>query len=179
MAGFEVHASAVVVGEAGILIRGESGSGKSRLALALIASAHAGGVFACLVGDDRIILENAHGRLIARGHPLILGQIEQRSVGILAVRFIGAAVLRLIVDLVPPGEAQRYPEPGDERESQRSEDWNFSGLGLTDLSGVRLPSLRAPALSAAADLTLLILQRFRLTAEGGLISKRIHLASSP
>jgi HPr kinase/phosphorylase len=179
MAGFEVHASAVVVGEAGILIRGESGSGKSRLALTLIASAHAGGVFACLVGDDRIILENANGRLIARGHPLILGQIEQRSAGILAVRFIGAAVLRLIVDLVPAGEARRYPEPADERESKRSEDWNFSGLGVADLSGVRLPALRASALSAAADLTLIILQRFRLTAAGSPLSKRIRPASSP
>ncbi len=37
MAELEIHASAVVIAEAGVIIRGASGSGKSRLALALIA----------------------------------------------------------------------------------------------------------------------------------------------
>jgi hypothetical protein len=57
-----IHASAVLVGHRGILIRGPSGSGKSRLALALLQSAGAG--FARLVGDDRIHLEAVHGRLL-------------------------------------------------------------------------------------------------------------------
>ena len=59
MAELEIHASAIAIAEAGIVIRGASGSGKSRLALALIEVARCAGVFARLVGDDRIRLENA------------------------------------------------------------------------------------------------------------------------
>ena len=109
MADSEIHASAVAIGEAGVLIRGASGSGKSRLALALIAGARAAGVFARLIGDDRIRLERGNGRLIARGHPLILGQIEQRGAGILRTPFIAAAVVRLVVDIVPADKAARHP----------------------------------------------------------------------
>lgn len=49
-----VHGTAAVVGEAGVLIRGASGAGKSSLALALVDAAAARGLFARLVGDDRI-----------------------------------------------------------------------------------------------------------------------------
>src|SRR5579885_12565 len=44
-----LHATAAVVGEAGVLIRGPSGSGKSSLAFALIAAAKASGLFARLI----------------------------------------------------------------------------------------------------------------------------------
>ena len=72
-----LHASVVVIGEAGVLISGPSGSGKSSLALALIAAAEGAGFFARLVGDDRIAIACKGTRLIARGHPLI----SERSKG--------------------------------------------------------------------------------------------------
>ena len=56
-----VHASAVLVGDRAVLIRGPSGSGKSALAYALIRAAEIGG-FARLVGDDRVHVEAANGR---------------------------------------------------------------------------------------------------------------------
>ena len=57
-----VYASAVLVGERGVLIRGAAGSGKSSLALALIAADPAA---TRLVADDRAVLEAAGGRLLA------------------------------------------------------------------------------------------------------------------
>ena len=51
MSPLRVHASAVAIGEAGILIRGPSGAGKSSLALALIALAQLQGRFARLIAD--------------------------------------------------------------------------------------------------------------------------------
>ncbi len=162
MAKFEIHASAVAIGEAGVLIRGASGSGKSRLALALIAAARGGGAFARLVGDDRIRLESCNERLIARGHPLILGQIEQRGAGILQAPFVTAAVIRLVVDIVPADQALRYPQPATECAGFRSQDWDFSGLGDVELAGVRAPLLIAPDTAAAADLACAMLQHFRL-----------------
>jgi serine kinase of HPr protein (carbohydrate metabolism regulator) len=161
MAELEIHASAVVIAEAGVIIRGASGSGKSRLALALIESARCGGVFARLVGDDRIRLESANERLIARGHPLILGQIEQRGAGILRRPSLSGAVVRLVVDIVAAAEAARYPAPADERAGWRCADWDFSGLGDVELAGLRLPLLVVPDTAAAADLADAVLRHFR------------------
>ncbi|MGB6965971.1 MAG: serine kinase, partial [Xanthobacteraceae bacterium] len=62
-----VHASAVLVGARAVLIRGPSGAGKSRLALDLIEAGQSGRLlFTRLLGDDRVHLQNAGGRLLAR-----------------------------------------------------------------------------------------------------------------
>jgi serine kinase of HPr protein (carbohydrate metabolism regulator) len=103
-----IHATAVAIGEAGILIRGPSGAGKSRLALELIAEARRRGLFGRLVGDDRVTIAPHGGRLVAIGHPAIAGQIESRGEGILEFSYERAVVIRLVVDL---GEeaAERLP----------------------------------------------------------------------
>jgi len=62
-----VHASAVKIGNTAVLIRGPSGSGKSRLAFELIMSGRSGQVPpAVLVGDDRVHLDTAGGELLVR-----------------------------------------------------------------------------------------------------------------
>ena len=66
-----LHASAVVIGEAGILIRGPSGAGKSSLALALIGLARQQGRFARLIADDRTEIAVRAGRLLAAPVPPI------------------------------------------------------------------------------------------------------------
>lgn len=94
-----VHASAVVVGEAGILIRGAPGTGKSELAAHIVFEARCRGHFARLVGDDRILMANAGGRILLRPHPGIAGLIEKRWEGIVAVPCEPAVILRCVVDL--------------------------------------------------------------------------------
>lgn len=107
--GETVHASCVLLGEAGVLIRGPSGSGKSALCLALLDRFFLEGRHARLVGDDRIRLEAHHGRLVARPHPALAGLIEIRGLGIRRLAaHAPAAVLRLVVDLV--AEAARMPD---------------------------------------------------------------------
>lgn len=68
-----VHASAVLVGERGVLIRGVSGAGKSLMALALVGRVRREGGFAALIADDRVWLDVASDRLIARGAPISPG----------------------------------------------------------------------------------------------------------
>lgn len=104
-----IHASGVVIRESGIVIRGASGAGKSSLALALLDAAAQTALFGALIGDDRLLLSVFHGRLIARGHPAIYGQIEQRGVGILQIS-AEPAVVRFVVDILPPDQTLRYPE---------------------------------------------------------------------
>lgn len=106
-----IHGSVVLVGSRAVLIRGPSGSGKSRLALRLVDGPPlAGSLPSRLVADDRVLLEEAHGRLVARAPAGLAGLIELRGVGILARPHEPAAVVRLVVDLAAP-DAARLPEP--------------------------------------------------------------------
>jgi HPr kinase/phosphorylase len=105
-----VHASAVLIGARAVLIRGPSGAGKSRLALALIESARTGTLpFARLVGDDRVHVEPANGRLLVRPAEVLAGLIEVRGVGIRRLDHEPAAVVGLVVDLAA-ADAERLPE---------------------------------------------------------------------
>jgi HPr kinase/phosphorylase len=105
-----VHASAVLVGARAVLIRGPSGAGKSRLALALIEAVRTGTLrFARLVGDDRVHLDPANGRLLVRPAETLAGLIEVRGVGIRRLDHEPAAVVGLLVDLAAV-DAERLPE---------------------------------------------------------------------
>jgi serine kinase of HPr protein (carbohydrate metabolism regulator) len=106
-----LHATCVVVGEAGILLRGPSGSGKSMLARRLVEAATARGLFARLVADDRVRVRISAGRALASGHPALKGYVEVRGIGIVPAEPEPACVLALVVDLEEaPGE--RLPVPG-------------------------------------------------------------------
>jgi serine kinase of HPr protein (carbohydrate metabolism regulator) len=104
-----VHASAVLVGASAVLIRGPSGSGKSRLAFELILAGRAGQVpSAILVGDDRVRLDTSGGKLIVRPAPELAGLIEVRGLGIRRIEHIGEAPVGLVVDL-GADDAARLP----------------------------------------------------------------------
>jgi serine kinase of HPr protein (carbohydrate metabolism regulator) len=111
MSGPTIHASAVLVGARAVLIRGPSGSGKSRLALALLRETTCGGLsFARLVADDRAHVEAAYGRLIVRPAPALAGMLEVRGLGIRRIPYEPAAVVGVLMELGLP-EAERLPEP--------------------------------------------------------------------
>jgi HPr kinase/phosphorylase len=104
-----IHASAVLVGARAVLIQGASGSGKSRLALALLNAAHQGLLpFARLVADDRAHIETAHGRLLVRPAPALAGLIEVRGLGIRRVPYEQVATVGFAVELGPT-DAERLP----------------------------------------------------------------------
>jgi HPr kinase/phosphorylase len=110
-----VHATAVAIGEAGVLIRGVSGAGKSKLALAILAEAERSRLFARLISDDRVLLSRSGGRLLAHAHPAIAGRIEGRGEGILTLAHEASAVVRAVVDLVDPeaGQPTRLPDTNE------------------------------------------------------------------
>ena len=102
-----VHATAVLVGAEGVLIRGESGTGKSLLALALIERG------ARLIADDRLMLSACHGRLVATAPAAIAGRIELRGRGVITMPHEQGGVIRLVADIVEEGGLERMPEPYD------------------------------------------------------------------
>lgn len=110
-----VHATCVAVGEAGVLLRGPSGSGKSDLALRLIDTG------ARLVADDRVVLSRDGDSLRAAPPPSLKGRLEVRGIGICDMAALDSAVLdsavldsaivALAVDLVGPDTVERLPQP--------------------------------------------------------------------
>lgn len=97
-----IHASAVEIGGRGLLILGPSGSGKSSLALGLMA------MQARLVADDRVILSVEDGCLIAECPAPLAGRIEARGIGILRARPAGLVKVAQVVDL-GLSETERLP----------------------------------------------------------------------
>lgn len=87
------HGSCVALEDAGILILGRPGSGKSSLALGLIA------LGAKLVADDQVELYAEDTGTAARAPAVLQGLLEARKVGLLQVDFAERAVIRLVVDL--------------------------------------------------------------------------------
>lgn len=98
----QLHAGCVAVDGRGLLITGPSGSGKSALALQLMAFG------ARLVSDDRTVLTLCDGRLHATCPPAIRGMIEARGLGILNVDVVDGADVVLAVDMGVI-EAERLP----------------------------------------------------------------------
>ena len=142
-----VHASAVLVGARAVLIRGPSGSGKSRLAIALLQAAETGTLsFARLIGDDRVHVEAAHGRLLVRPATELVGQIEVRGLGIRRVPYEPVGVVGLVVELEAVSE--RLPAPNQQE---------------VDVAGIRLPRL---AVAAGADPLPLLLAHFWTSPSG-------------
>lgn len=97
------HASCVELKGKGILILGESGSGKSDLAIRLLDN---GGT---LVSDDYVEVVSVDSLLIAKTAPNIGGMIEVRGVGLMKVNFLPATQLALALELVSPKSIDRLP----------------------------------------------------------------------
>ena len=97
-----MHGTAVSIDGKGLLILGQSGSGKSQLALALITHG------AKLISDDQVILINTESEIILSAPKSISGKIEARFIGILKMPVL-IAPLYLVIDL-DQKELDRLPK---------------------------------------------------------------------
>lgn len=131
-----MHATCVVIAERGILIVGPSGSGKSILAMTLLAEAKRRNKFAACAGDDQVFLETANGRLIAHAPQPTFGKMEMHGAGIVAVASIPSAVVDLVAELAAPEQIERMPS---------SREITVEGVTLPLL---KVPQRQAPLVSA-------------------------------
>lgn len=116
----QLHATTVALSGRGLMILGPAGSGKSSLALELIAAG------AMLVADDRTDLVRDGDGLVASCPEPLRGRIEARGLGILAAGDHGPVRLAAAVDL------------------GRSEDARLPQLRSHEVLGVALPLVLGP-----------------------------------
>jgi len=88
-----LHATSVALNGRAAVLTGASGSGKSALALELMARG------AALIADDRTLLRATPDGLIAGAPDSIAGLIEARFVGLLAADPAPPAQVALVIDL--------------------------------------------------------------------------------
>ena len=135
-----VHGTCVALGERAVLLRGESGAGKSDLALRFLALEGEGGDTPLLVADDQVWVEaRGNGKVVASAPATLAGRIEVRGVGIMQVPHRSEATIVLVCDLSARESVPRQPpEPLDE----------------TEVAGVPVPCLRLTAFESSAALKL-------------------------
>jgi serine kinase of HPr protein (carbohydrate metabolism regulator) len=139
----------VLAGARAVLIRGPAGAGKSRLAYALCQAGKTGALpFSRLIGDDRVHLQAANGRVVVRPATALAGMIEVRGIGVLRLPFEPAGVVGLVVDLADPA-TERLPAELAE---------------TAVIEGVRLPRL---AVAPGNDPLPLLLTRLQGVARPG------------
>ncbi|WP_106639296.1 HPr kinase/phosphorylase [Allosphingosinicella vermicomposti] len=121
-----IHATSVAIGGRAVLICGQSGAGKSDLALRLIDR---GGT---LVSDDYTYVRRVDGRLLASAPDTIRGRMEVRGIGIVAMDAVEDAPVALMIDVDRAPE--RLPMLAERRR----------------LAGVDVPVVPLAALEASA-----------------------------
>ena len=95
-----LHATAVAVGEKGLLILGPSGAGKSYLAVEMLA------LGADLISDDRVWLRNDGSRLMLHSAEPLAGRIEVRGLGVISCPMRPCVPLEYCLDLSLISEAR-------------------------------------------------------------------------
>lgn len=109
------HASCLLIGRYGVLLRGESGSGKSQLRRYIARQCHQKGVFTALVSDDyvHLIAPKGSSALIAVAPEATFTKQEVRGIGICSLedeeRYEKFVRLHLVVDLIRPDDMERMP----------------------------------------------------------------------
>lgn len=131
-----LHASCVRIGDAGVLLLGRSGAGKSDLALRLIDRG------ARLIADDQVLIERLAGTLVARAPDALGGLIEVRGVGIIRLPWHPSASLALAVELDGGRREERLP-----------------GRRTRRLLGVSLPLITLDPFAVSAPAALRVMLR--------------------
>ena len=98
-----LHATSVAIEDNGVAIFGDSGSGKSDLALRLIDSG------ATLISDDITVFSKSEKTINLFGVENTKGLLEVREIGIITVPYIEGIRLKLVVRLTDK-ETERIPK---------------------------------------------------------------------
>lgn len=128
-----LHATLMNVYGKGVLIMGDSGMGKSELALELIKRGHV------LVADDRVVTSRIHNTIVGRSPEILEGVLEVRGIGIINVmQMFGASSILESIEI----DVVIYLEHWDKnKDYDRLGDVN---LQFMKILGIEIPQLIFP-----------------------------------
>ncbi len=113
-----LHGVLMVIFGVGVLIKGDSGIGKSETALGLIKDGHV------LVADDRVDVQKIHNHIHGHCPQLLRGKLELRGIGIVdAQRMYGASCwkprnrIEMVINLVHFEEQHNFDRIGDSEQA--------------------------------------------------------------
>ena len=142
----------------GVFLTGDSGTGKSELALRLIRRGHA------LVADDAPAFECHANRWIGRASDALHGRLQLRGIGVINVpSLLGPAAIQASTPVDLLIELTRTPET-DARPLSGSRPRSFEFLGTT-LPGWSIPVETAPASPELIETAVLAAGLHRKAAE--------------
>ena len=102
-ADLRIHGTCVARDGAAVLIVGQSGTGKSDLALRLLGRGFD------LVADDQVDISDG----VARAPSALAGLLEVRGLGIIRLPYLSQANLKLVITLTSHSERLPWPETHD------------------------------------------------------------------
>lgn len=110
-----LHATAIVVDQTGIVFIGPSGSGKSSLAFAFLTEARYAGLTSVLIADDQIFVsQQQDGTIMAERPDAIAGLMELHGSGIVRMDSVETARLHYAVMVLSPGGSHdRLPQENE------------------------------------------------------------------
>ena len=129
-----VHGELLIIYGTGVMICGESGMGKSEIALELIKRGHQ------LVADDRVDCYRIHNHLVGRSPQLLEGMLELRGVGVINIARmygVGAVAHKANVDI------QITLEEFDPRA-------NYDRVGIEEKKNVSILDVEVPKITISA-----------------------------
>lgn len=158
-----LHGVLVSVDGIGVLILGESGTGKSECALELVDAGHR------LVADDVIEIQRSDATLVGRSPERFFGLLEIRGLGIFDVRRVfGESAVERHHEI---SFCVEFREPGIDQPPERI----GAEAGVYDLLGARLPGFVLPQ-DGRRNMRLLVETAARLVRLGGTAAQAVSAA---
>ena len=152
---YSIHGVLLQIYGHGVLITGESGIGKSEIALELIKRGHV------LVADDRIDVSRVHNQIFGEAPEILRNMLELRGVGILNVlQMFGAMAttdktdIEVVIDLEKFSEKDEYDRLGLDNNMVET----FFGIDLPKMI-VPVREGRSAAIAVEAAVTSIIMRK--------------------
>lgn len=126
-----VHGELLMIYGTGVLICGESGMGKSEIALELIRRGHQ------LIADDRVDCSRIHNHIVGKSPQLLEGMLELRGVGVINIsRMYGVGVVGRKANI----DIQITLEPFDPQA-------NYDRVGIEEKKSVNILDVAIPKIT--------------------------------
>ena len=152
-----LHGVLMSVYGVGILITGESGMGKSEIALELIKRGHV------LISDDRVDVKRIHN--VIKGHPpeLLEGMLEIRGIGVIdVVKMFGASALLKSFNITFIINLEKFNGNSDYMRVGNEDNQFINILGL-DVPSITVPVKEGRSVAVIVESAV---TNFRLREEG-------------